>query len=74
MFTFSQLPAADETIAAALPCKMAPQEVVEIGLLLPADWALALVNLSRKRHQTVAEILRSMIERALSQGDSSPAR
>jgi hypothetical protein len=40
-------------------------EVVEIGLLLPASRADALVELSRRRQQSVAQILRSLIDRAL---------
>ncbi|AGA25789.1 hypothetical protein [Singulisphaera acidiphila] len=39
--------------------------VVEIGLLLPADRADALVELSKRRHQSVAQILRGLIDRAL---------
>jgi hypothetical protein len=40
-------------------------EVVEIPLLLPASRIEALLDLSRRRHQSVAQILRSMIDRAL---------
>ena len=40
-------------------------EVVELGLLLPVSRAEALVDLSRKRHQSVGQILRSLIEQAL---------
>jgi hypothetical protein len=40
-------------------------EVVEIGLLLPASRADALVELSRRRQQSVAQILRNLIDRAL---------
>ncbi|WP_406696860.1 hypothetical protein V5E97_38325 [Singulisphaera sp. Ch08] len=40
-------------------------DVVEIGLLLPADRADALVELSKRRHQSVAQILRDLIDRAL---------
>jgi hypothetical protein len=59
-------------VSGPLSCKMPPSEVVEIGLLLPADWAVALVQLSKKRHQTVAQILRSLVERALIQADALP--
>jgi len=72
MFTSSPSAAAIEGITSSFPCKMVPQEVVEISLLLPTDWAVALVKLSEKRQQTVAEILRSLIERALFQGDAPP--
>ena len=72
MFTSSPSAAAIEDITGSFACKMVPQEVVEIGLLLPTDWAVALVKLSEKRQETVAQILRSLIERALFQGDASP--
>jgi hypothetical protein len=48
----------------------APGGVVEIGLLLPADWAAALVDLSRRRQQSVAQILRSLINTALTAEES----
>jgi hypothetical protein len=51
---------------------MSPSEVVEIGLLLPTHWAVALVKLSKQRQQTVAQILRSLVERALFERDASP--
>jgi hypothetical protein len=41
------------------------EDVVEIGLLLPANWAEALVELSRRRRQSVGQILRGWIGRAL---------
>lgn len=41
-------------------------EVVEIGLLLPAHRADALIELSKRRQQSVAQILRGLIDRALS--------
>jgi hypothetical protein len=40
-------------------------EVVEIPLLLPTARAEALVALSRKRQQSVGQILRQLIDRAL---------
>ena len=40
----------------------ADNEVVEINLLLPARWALDLMELSRERGQSVGQILRSMID------------
>ncbi len=40
-------------------------EVVEIGLLLPANRVKALLDLSRQRHQSVGQILRGLIENAL---------
>jgi hypothetical protein len=47
-----------------------PDEVVEIGLLLPRDWATALVELSKKRQQSVGLILRSIIKHALVDSDA----
>ncbi len=43
------------------------EDVVEIALLLPAKQAEALVALSRRRQQSVGQILRGLIQRALSQ-------
>jgi hypothetical protein len=40
-------------------------EVVEIALLLPTNRAQALVALSRRRRQSVGQILRQLIDRAL---------
>jgi hypothetical protein len=40
-------------------------EVVEIGLLLPASWADALLEMSKQRGQSVGQILRGMINRGL---------
>ncbi len=37
--------------------------VVEFGLLLPAEWAVTLIELSKKRQQSVGQMLRSAIER-----------
>jgi hypothetical protein len=42
-----------------------PPDVVEIGLLLPASWADALVEMSKRRGQSVGQLLRGMIDRAL---------
>ena len=42
-----------------------PGDVVEIGLLLPANRADALVELSRRRHQSVSQFLRGLIDHAL---------
>ncbi len=43
--------------------------VVEINLLLPSQWADDLIQLSRERNQTVAQVLRSMIGHALHEGE-----
>ncbi len=45
-------------------------DVVEIGLLLPANRAEALLALSRQRHQTVGQILRGLIDQAISGQDA----
>lgn len=41
--------------------------VVELSLLLPADRLEPLLQLSRARHQSVAQVVRSLIEQALAQ-------
>jgi hypothetical protein len=41
-------------------------DVVEIGLLLPANRADALLELSKQRQQSIGQILRAMIDRELS--------
>ena len=40
-------------------------DVVEIGLLLPASWAADLLQMSKRRHQSVGQLLRSIIDREL---------
>ena len=45
-------------------------DVVEIGLLLPASRAEALLNLSRQRRQSVGHILRGLIDQAVAGGDA----
>ncbi len=47
------------------------ENVVEIGLLLPASWADALLAISKRRRQSVGQILRTMIDRGLT--DDLPA-
>jgi hypothetical protein len=46
-------------------------DVVEIGLLLPTNWANTLIELSKQRHQSVAQILRAIIGSALHDTASS---
>ncbi len=43
------------------------QAVVEISLLLPANRLEALVALSRLKRQSVAQLLRGLIDRALTE-------
>ena len=40
-------------------------DVVEIGLLLPKNRAAALLALAKDRHETVGQILRKLVDRAL---------
>lgn len=40
-------------------------DFVEIGLLLPKNRASALLRLARERHETVGQILRRLVDRAL---------
>jgi hypothetical protein len=42
-------------------------EFVEIGLLLPRNRAAALLQLARDRHETVGQILRKLVDRAIAQ-------
>ncbi len=44
-------------------------DVVEIGLFLPAHRAEALIALSRQRRQSVAQILRGLIDQAIATPD-----
>lgn len=49
------------------PGMSADQAVVEISLLLPANRLEALVALSRLKRQSVAQLLRGLIDRALAE-------
>lgn len=40
-------------------------DVVEIGLLLPTSWAEALVEMSKSRGESVAQIVRGLINREI---------
>ena len=44
-------------------------DVVEIGLFLPAHRAEALIALSRRRRESVAQILRGLIDQAIATPD-----
>jgi hypothetical protein len=46
-------------------------EFVEVGLLLPASWASTLMELSRRRSQSVGQILRGMIDRGLTEASTA---
>jgi len=58
-------------MAASFTGKSVPPDVVEIGLLLPADWAAALIRLSNERQQTVGQLLRTFIGRGLREQDAA---
>ena len=45
-------------------------DIVEINLLLPSEWACDLIELSRERGQSVGQILRTIIGQALHDADS----
>jgi hypothetical protein len=45
--------------------KVPASDVVEIGLLLPTSRVNALIELSRKKQQSVAQLLRDLIDQAL---------
>jgi hypothetical protein len=42
-----------------------PSQIVEVGLLLPANWAAALIQLSKERGESVAQILRASVAQTL---------
>ena len=47
-------------------------DIVEVSLLIPSRWADDLMELSRERGQSVGQLIRSMIGRALE--DETPGR
>ena len=49
----------------ASPSFVGNENVVEIGLLLPAKRAEALIRLAKDRQESVGQILRKLIEREL---------
>jgi len=61
----SPMPASFSDVSAALPSITELPQVVEVGLLLPANWAAALIELSRQRGETVAQILRASVAQTL---------
>jgi hypothetical protein len=56
-------------LAATFFGSRAPEDVVEIGLLVPAEWAVALMELSKKRQESMGQLLRGVIGRALMDGN-----
>ena len=59
---------APPSISAAQTGRSKPSDVIEIGLLLPSSRVNALIELSKKKQQSVAQILRGLIDRALLDG------
>ena len=60
-----ELPATSgDSLAVMAGSSEAPQ-VVEVGLLMPAHWAAALVELSKIRQVSVAHILRASVAQTL---------
>jgi hypothetical protein len=49
------------------PIQMGSEGVVEIGLLLPAKRAAALLRLANDRHESVGQVLRKLIDRELAE-------
>jgi hypothetical protein len=54
-----------DNIPAAFPGSADLPAVVEVGLLMPAHWAAALIELSRVREMSVAQILRASVAQTL---------
>jgi hypothetical protein len=50
---------------ASLVSAVGSPQVVEVGLLLPANWAAALIQLSKERGESVATILRASVAQTL---------
>jgi hypothetical protein len=63
----------NSTSNALLPpsCSSLREDVVEVGLLLPAEWAAALIELSRKRQESVGELIRTCIGRVLTENNAA---
>jgi hypothetical protein len=53
---------------ASKPSSQRNDDIVEVSLLLPSQWANDLMELSRERGESVGQILRSMIGQALHDG------
>ena len=59
--------ASSTTILLANPTQLGSDGVVEIGLLLPAKRAAALLQLASDRHESVGQVLRKLIDRELAE-------
>ena len=55
--------------AASGTSKTSTTDVVEIGLLLPTSRVNALIELSKRKQQSIGQILRGLIDRALVDGE-----
>jgi hypothetical protein len=60
---------APQSISAAQSGRSSTADVIEIGLLLPTSRVNALIELSKKKRQSVGQILRGLIDRELVFGD-----
>ena len=65
----SPIPESQRAPRAFHPGGIDPGAVVEIALLLPVNRAEALVELAHRRRQTVGQLLRRLIDRALAEAD-----
>jgi hypothetical protein len=57
--------AAFQSTSAPQSSKTTTTDVVEIGLLLPTSRVNALIELSKRKQQSVGQLLRNMIDREL---------
>ena len=65
LFTMSPPTALPPPLTASKSGDPADNQVVEISLLLPVQWAQDLLTLSQERGQSVGQILRAMIGQGL---------
>jgi hypothetical protein len=61
----SSAAASSTGLGAAIPSVGSSDDVIEIGLLLPVEWATALMELSEQRRESVGQLLRGIIGREL---------
>jgi hypothetical protein len=61
----SHVPASFDDGSASLGSTPGQPPGVEVGLLLPANWAAALIQLSKERGESVAQILRGCVAQTL---------
>ena len=69
-FALSASAPAGSNETALRSCSPFCEDVVEVGLLLPAEWAAALIELSRKRQESVGELIRTCIGRVLTENSA----